>query len=166
MKITVIGAGPGGYEAAIMAAKLGAEVTIVEKDAPGGTCLNRGCIPTKTLLASAEILKNIEEAKDFGINVEGEVTPNFDGMIQRKNKIVSGLVKGVNYLFSANKVTLVKGIGTLVDSNRVKVVKENGEIEIIFSDKIILATGSLPVIPEMYPYDGKKVLQNDKLLLK
>lgn len=164
MKVTVIGAGPGGYQAAIMAAKLGADVTIVEKDSPGGTCLNRGCIPTKTLLATSDALDTIHKAKEFGINVDGTVTPHFKAIMKRKAKIVSGLVKGINYLFNANNVTFVKGTGKLIDKNTVEVIKDDGSAEIIATDKVILATGSVPIVPGLFQFDGKKVICSDEVL--
>lgn len=164
MKITVIGAGPGGYEAAIMAAKLGAEVTIVEKNSPGGTCLNRGCIPTKALLASADALETIHQAKAFGINVEGTVAPDFKAIMERKAKVVSGLVKGIEYLFNANNVTMIKGTGRLVDKNTVAVLKDDGSTEVIATDKIILATGSVPIVPAMFQFNGERVISSDEVL--
>ena len=164
MKLTVIGAGPGGYEAAIMAAKLGAEVTIIEKNSPGGTCLNRGCIPTKALLATSDALETIHNAKAFGINVEGTVAPDFKAVMERKAKVVSGLVKGIEYLFNANNVTMIKGTGKLVDKNTVTVTKDDGSTETIATDKIILATGSVPIVPAMFQFDGKKVISSDEVL--
>ena len=93
-RIVVLGAGPGGYVGAIKAAKMGAEVTLVEKDTVGGTCLNRGCIPTKALLASSDVLTNIRQAKDFGIIVEGDVKPDINFIVDRKDKIVERLEIG------------------------------------------------------------------------
>lgn len=164
MKITVIGAGPGGYEAAIMAAKLGAEVTVVEKAELGGTCLNWGCLPTKALLAATDVLESIHEAKDFGIVVDGTVTPDFKAIMDRKNKIVSGLVKGIDYLFTANNVTMIKGTGKLVDKNTVEVTKADGLTEMVVSDKVILATGSVPIVPGMFKFDAKRVINSDQVL--
>jgi dihydrolipoamide dehydrogenase len=164
MKIIVIGAGPGGYEAAIMAAKLGAEVTIVEKDQPGGTCLNRGCIPTKALLATADALDIMHSAKQFGITLDEAPVPDFPVIIERKNKVVSSLVKGIEFLFKANNVTMIKGIGKLLDKNTVEVITEDGQVEVLTGDKIILATGSVPVIPGMFKYDGETVISSDEVL--
>lgn len=164
MRVTVIGAGPGGYEAAIMAAKLGAEVTVIEKNSPGGTCLNRGCIPTKALLATADVLETIHNAKAFGINVDGTVAADFKAIMERKSKVVSGLVKGIEYLFNANNVTMIKGMGKLVDKNTVAVTKDDGSTETIAADKIILATGSVPIVPAMFQFDGKKVISSDEVL--
>lgn len=164
MKITVIGAGPGGYEAAIMAAKLGAEVTCIEKDEVGGTCLNRGCIPTKAFLASSDVLDTVEHAGDFGINLSGDVTIDYPAIVARKNKVKDLMISGIHGLFDAHKVNLIKGTGKLVDKNTVEVTKEDGTTETVVSDKIILATGSVPVSPKMFKYDGKKVITSDEVL--
>ncbi|MEG0680034.1 MAG: dihydrolipoyl dehydrogenase [Eubacterium sp.] len=164
MKITVIGAGPGGYEAAIMAAKLGAEVTVIEKSEVGGTCLNRGCIPTKAFLASSDVLETVENAKEFGIMIDGKVTVDYSAVLARKNKVKDSLVKGIHFLFDENKVQLIKGTGKLINKNSVEVTKEDGTIETVESDKIILATGSVPVSPGMFKYDGKKVITSDEVL--
>lgn len=99
MRIAVIGGGPGGYVAAIKAAMLGADVTVIEKKKVGGTCLNVGCIPTKALLASSSLLMGIREAKDFGIKIEGDINPDFGAIMSRKDKVVGQLVKGIEFLF-------------------------------------------------------------------
>lgn len=164
MKIAVIGGGPGGYVAAIKAAMLGAEVTVVEKRRVGGTCLNVGCIPTKALLASSSMLMNINEAKDFGIDIEGEVKPNFKAIMNRKDKIVSQLIGGIEFLFEKRGVKLVNGFGKLVDKNTIEVTKEDGTKEIINADKIILANGSVPVVLPMFPYDKKRIITSDEVL--
>lgn len=164
MKIAVLGAGPGGYEAAIYAAKKGAEVTLIEKDALGGTCLNRGCIPTKALLASYDAYQSVKDCDDFGINVSGEISVDYEKIINRKNKIVSNLVKGINYLENQNGVNLIEGFGKLIDKNTIEVTKEGGETEIINADYIILATGSVPMVPKMFNYDGKRVITSNEIL--
>ena len=104
MKVVVIGGGPGGYVAALKAAMLGAEVTVVEKNRLGGTCLNVGCIPTKALLAASDVYRTIEEAKSFGINIEGEVKPDFNAIVARKQKITDELVAGIQFLFDKRGV--------------------------------------------------------------
>lgn len=164
MKIAVIGGGPGGYVAAIKAAMLGAEVTVIEKRRVGGTCLNVGCIPTKALLASSSMLMNIKEAKDFGINIEGEVKADFSAIMARKDKIVTQLISGIEFLFEKRGINLVNGFGRLVDKNTVEVTKEDGSKEMINADKIILANGSVPIVPPMFPYDGKTVITSDEVL--
>lgn len=164
MKVAVIGGGPGGYVAAIKAAMLGAEVTVIEKRKVGGTCLNVGCIPTKALLASSSLISSIKEAKDFGIHINGEVEANFDDIMNRKNKVVSQLISGIEFLFEKRGIKLVNGFGKLVDTNKIEVNKEDGSKELVEADKIILANGSQPVILPMFPYDGDKIITSDEAL--
>lgn len=164
MKIVVIGGGPGGYVAALKAALLGADVTIVEKGKVGGTCLNVGCIPTKALLACSDVLNHVREAKKFGIQIEGDIKADFSTIVERKEKVVSQLVKGIEYLFESRGVKLVRGLGRLVSNKEVEITKEDGTKESIPADKIILATGSVPVVPRFLPYDGKNVMTSDEVL--
>ena len=164
MKLVVIGGGPGGYVAALKAAMLGADVTIVEKDKVGGTCLNVGCIPTKALLACSDVINIVKEAKKFGVNIEGDIKADFATIMERKEKVVTQLVKGIEYLFESRGVKLVRGLGKLVSNKEVEVTKEDGTKESIQADKIILATGSVPVVPRFLPYDGKNVMTSDEVL--
>jgi dihydrolipoamide dehydrogenase len=164
MKITVIGAGPGGYEAAIAAAKRGTEVTIIEKNAFGGTCLNRGCIPTKAYLASADVYEAVKHAADYGVKTEGGVALDAKAVYERKNKVVSTLVKGIGVLFEKNNIRHMDGFGKLVDKHTIEVAKDDGTTETVASDYIILATGSVPVCPKMFGYDGKRVITSDEVL--
>ena len=164
MKIAVIGGGPGGYVAAIKASMLGAEVTVIEKKRVGGTCLNVGCIPTKALLASSSMLMNIREAKDFGINIDGEINADFSSVMGRKDKIVGQLISGIEFLFEKRGINLVNGFGKLLDKNTVEVTKEDGSVELVKADKIILANGSTPIVPPMFPYDKKRVITSDEIL--
>jgi dihydrolipoamide dehydrogenase len=164
MKIVVIGGGPGGYVAALKAALLGAEVTIVEKGKVGGTCLNVGCIPTKALLACSDVLNTVRGAGKLGVNVEGDIKADFNTIMERKDKIVTQLVKGIEFLFEKRGVKLVRGLGKLVSNKEVEVTKEDGTKETIPADKIILATGSVPVVPRFLPYDGKNVITSDEVL--
>ena len=164
MKIAVIGGGPGGYVAAIKAAMLGGDVTVIEKKKVGGTCLNVGCIPTKALLASSSMLMNIKEAKNFGINIDGKVNADFSAVMSRKDKIVDQLISGIEFLFDKRGINLVNGFGKLIDKNTIEVTKEDGEIEIIKADKIILANGSIPTVFPGMPYTGKNVITSDEVL--
>lgn len=164
MKIVVIGGGPGGYVAALKAAMSGADVTVVEKGKVGGTCLNVGCIPTKALLACSDVLNTVREAKKFGITIEGDISADFGTIVERKEKVVTQLVKGIEYLFETRGVKLVRGLGKLVSNKEVEVTKEDGTKESIPADKIILATGSVPVVPRFLPYDGKNVMTSDEVL--
>lgn len=164
MKITVIGAGPGGYEAAIYAAKKRAEVVLIEKDTVGGTCLNRGCIPTKAFLASYDTLKAVETSSDFGINAGGEAAVDYPFILARKNKVMGSLVKGIGFLCDKAGVNVINGVGCIKDKNTVTVTKDNGETEDIATDFIILATGSVPVTPAFFKVDKKRVITSDEIL--
>lgn len=164
MKITVIGGGPGGYEAAIYAAKCGAEVVLVEKDKVGGTCLNRGCIPTKAFLASYEAKEAVEKSGDFGIMVEGEGKVDYPAILARKNKVMESLVKGIGFLCKQNNVTVLNGFGKLLDAKHVEVTMADGSKETVETDYIILATGSVPVCPGVFKVDRKRVITSDEIL--
>lgn len=164
MRVTVIGAGPGGYEAALYAAKCGCQVTLVEKDKLGGTCLNKGCIPTKSLLAVTDNLHGLHLAEGYGIHTHGGATPVFAKAFDRKNEIVSSLVAGVEFLMKANQVQVISGTARLKGKDTVAVMKNNGGVEMVTADRIILATGSVPAMPQMFGYDGKQVISSDEAL--
>jgi len=139
MKIVIVGGGPGGYVAAIRAAQLGAEVVLVEKQFLGGTCLNRGCIPTKTLLHGARAVLDAEKAADYGVTV-GSVDVDIARMVAKKNEVVEKLRSGVAQLMKMNKIAVETGFGSLVSPTQVKV--EGEETKTIDADRIIIATGS------------------------
>ena len=145
--VLVIGGGPGGYVAAIRAAQLGAEVTVVEKQHLGGTCLNVGCIPTKCLLHSAELVEDIKnQGKEIGVEVEG-VKVNFPQVIAHKNAISKQLTSGVAGLLKLNKVKKVDGEAAFVGEKRIRVTKPDGSAEEMTADAIIVATGSVNAVP-------------------
>ncbi|MDH4291132.1 MAG: FAD-dependent oxidoreductase, partial [Dehalococcoidia bacterium] len=121
--IVIIGGGPAGYVAAIHASHLGAKVTVVEKDRLGGTCLNRGCIPTKALARSVEVLLEARMAKDFGIDVNN-IRIDFPRIMAHKSKVVSQLVSGVEQLMKANKISVCRGAGRILSPHMVKVNDE------------------------------------------
>ena len=161
MKIAIIGSGPGGYVAAIKAAQLGAQVTIIEDSEVGGTCLNWGCIPTKALVASSELLAKTKELEVFGIELKGKIVPNFSKIIERKNKIVNTQVKGIRSLFKSWGITLKKGRGILISPADVEVTLKDDSKEIVTADKIIIATGSRPFQIPAFPFDGKRIISSD-----
>ncbi|MBI5739489.1 MAG: dihydrolipoyl dehydrogenase [Nitrospirae bacterium] len=161
MKITIIGAGPGGYVAAIRAAQSGAEVTVIEEKEVGGTCLNWGCIPTKTLIASAEALHKVKNAEDFGLDFSGSAVPNIQKIVERKNKVVSTQVKGIRGLFKSWGVNLIEGRGHIVGPKKIRVTLKDGSTKEIETDKIIIATGSKPAQIPVFPFDGEKILSSD-----
>ena len=148
--VIVIGGGPGGYVAAIRAAQLGAKVTLIEKQYLGGTCLNVGCIPTKCLLHSAELVEDIKnQGKDIGVEVDG-VKVNFQQVIAHKNDISKKLTSGVAGLLKMNKVKKIDGEATFVGEKKLSVKKADGTTEEMTADAIIVATGSVnsqPPIP-------------------
>ncbi len=163
MKIGVLGAGPGGYVAALKAAQLGAEVVVVEDTEVGGTCLNRGCIPTKTMLASSELFEKLKKAEEFGIEIEGTVNPNLSKVIKRKQKVIDIQVKGIKGLFKSWGIELKKGRGRLVSEKQIK-IEGNDTDETIEVDKIIIATGSRPAEIPLFPFDGKRIISSTEAL--
>ena len=151
--VIVIGGGPGGYVAAIRAAQLGAKVTLIEKQHLGGTCLNIGCIPTKCLLHSAELIEDIKnQGKEIGVEVSG-LTVNFPQIIKHKNDISKKLTSGVAGLLKMNKVKKVDGIATFTGPKQLEVTKPDGSKEAMTADAIIISTGSVNAQP---PIPGLK----------
>ena len=151
-KVVVIGAGPGGYVAAIRLAQLGAEVILIEKDKLGGTCLNVGCIPTKVLLHCAEVVTNLGEAQELGVKVDSS-SINWDKVQEKRKKISSQLVMGVGSLVKGNKIKLIEGSASFVDKHTLNIVKKDKTEEKLTFDKLIIASGSVPAIP---PIPGVK----------
>lgn len=164
MRIIILGGGPAGYVGALKAAQLGAEVTVIEDTEVGGTCLNRGCIPTKTLIASAEVLNKVKNSSEYGLELNGSVSPNIQKIIDRKNKVVSIQVKGIRSLFKSWGVSLIEGKGILISPEKVEVEKNDGSREIINADRIIIATGSRPAQIPTFPFDGERILSSDDAL--
>lgn len=162
--VIIIGSGPGGYVAAIRAGQLGLKTAVVEKDTRvGGTCLLRGCIPTKSLLHSATIADHARHAADFGVKVGG-VEIDLPGVIKRKNKVVQQNAGGVAFLLKKNKVEVFKGFGSLAGAGRVKVVAADGTEQILATRHVMLATGSVPRQLPGVTVDGVSVLSSDELL--
>ena len=159
--VVVIGGGPGGYPAAIKAAQNGKTVALIEAYQMGGTCLNRGCIPSKTLIASAEVLHKIQESEEFGI-VVGNVSFDYAKMVDRKDSVVKKIRKSLEGLIAANKIVSFKGFGKLMSPRTVKVVGEDN-VE-IHADRIIIATGSEPRDIPAFPFDFKKIHSSTSLL--
>jgi dihydrolipoamide dehydrogenase len=162
--LVIIGSGPGGYVAAIRAGQLGLKVAIVEKDDRfGGTCLLRGCIPTKALLFNAKLYHQFLNAKEFGITYK-DLSLDLKVVQQRKNKIVMKNAKGVEFLLRKNKVESVRGFGTLESPTSVRVKTPAGEEKILEAKHIILATGSEPKIFPDKTIDGKHVITSNEAL--
>lgn len=159
-KVAIIGAGPGGYIAAIRAAQLGLNPLLFEEyHALGGTCLHRGCIPTKALLESANRWDALQNCRDFGLDVAGTVSYDFSRIQQRKQAIVKKMALGLDGLMKKNRVTVVHGHATLAGLGRVAVGEDIYEV-----DNIVLATGSEVCVPGVFPVDGKLVVTSDHIL--
>lgn len=161
--VITIGAGPGGYVAAIRCAQLGMKTAIIEKESLGGTCLNVGCIPSKALLDSSEHYHNAKEKfSEHGIELSG-LKHNLPQMIKRKAEVVDQTVSGVDFLMKKNKIDVYKGWGSFVDEHKIQV--QNGKETVTLEGQhIIIATGSKPNLPEMFNYDGKRVISSREAL--
>ena len=162
-KAVVIGSGPGGYIAALRLGNEGERVAMVESRELGGTCLNRGCIPTKALLHSSKIAASIGEAKKHGIEV-GSVSIDLPAMMKRKDGVVRRLRGGVGMLMKSRKVDVYEGVGKLAGANKVEVKLNDGKTEVLETENVILATGSEPTMPKVFPDDRSKVMTSDEIL--
>lgn len=159
--VAVLGGGPGGYPAAIRAAQLGCTVALIEAKEMGGTCLNRGCIPSKALIAGAEFRGRLEQAEDFGILIP-EVTFDYTRLALHKDNVVEKMRKGLESLIAANKITVFRGRGKLTSPNELKVIGQDNAS--IFADKIIIATGSEPRNIPAFPFDYERIHDSTSLL--
>ena len=159
--LIVVGAGPGGYEAALHAAKLGLKTAVVERREVGGTCLNRGCIPTKALLHASTVYEEAKSGAALGVNAEG-LTYDLSAMFAYKAQVVEKLRGGIESLFKAAKVTLLRGTGTLTATNTISVSGENEGV--YTAQNILLATGSVPARPPIPGLDLPGVMTSDELL--
>ena len=162
--VIVIGAGPGGYTAAIRAAQLGLETAVVEKDSRlGGTCLLRGCIPTKAMLHSADLVSELSSAKVSGIDIS-DWKLDFAQVMKNKSEVVDKNAKGVEYLFKKNKVKTERGHGRLIDRHTVEVTEDDETRTIKARKGVILAMGSRPTEIGAFPVDGERIITSDHIL--
>ncbi len=161
--IVVLGGGPAGYVAALRAAQLGAGVTLVEAREVGGTCLNRGCIPTKALVAATERLRAARGAAEFGVLI-GEPTVDLSALLARKDTVTAQQRAGVEHLLKGRKVAVVAGAGRLLDAHTVHVEQASGERRELAPDAVIVATGSRPALPAVFDVADPRVVTSDGLL--
>ena len=154
--VVVLGAGPGGYVAAIRAAQLGLKTAIIEKDSVGGVCLNWGCIPSKSLLRNAEVLNLVNNAEEFGITFEN-LTYDFSKAISRSREVVDKLTSGVQYLLNKNQVELIEGTGKLTEPHEIEILENNRKFT---SDNIIIATGARQRDIDSMPIDHHIVINS------
>ncbi|GAB5410471.1 MAG: dihydrolipoyl dehydrogenase [Balneolaceae bacterium] len=163
--VCVIGSGPGGYVAAIRASQLGFKTAIVEKRHLGGVCLNIGCIPTKALLRSAEVLESIQHSSDYGINVK-DVSADFDGIIKRSRGVANKMSKGVQFLMKANKIDVFMGAGSFKSKTELAVSDDSGkEIESIKAKYFIVATGARPRELPSLKIDGEMIIGSEQAMM-
>ncbi len=160
--ILVIGSGPGGYVAALKAAQMGASAAVVEQHHLGGTCLNYGCIPSKALLSSAELLHSVRNAQKWGITVSGEVGFNWQEIVQHKNKVLGQLRGGIASLFKKRGVALLAGSGSFEATGRVLVTPSDGPPQTVTADKVLIGTGSVPIRIPGWPTDPSLVCTSDE----
>lgn len=161
--VVIIGSGPGGYVAASRLGGAGKKVACVESADLGGCCLNVGCIPTKTLLHSSEIVANVRDGESHGIKVS-QLQVDLAAMIERKNQVVQKLRGGVAGLLKGKKVNVIAGRGKITGKKQVTVALNDGGTQMLDCDSIIIATGSEPTVPEIFPQDRSKVMTSDELL--
>ena len=161
--VVVIGSGPGGYVAAIRAGQLGLKTMLVEKEGVfGGTCLHVGCIPTKALLHTADLLDQLKRARDFGVIVEN-VRLDWATLQKRKERVVKRLSGGVGFLLKKNKVETVKGFGVIAGAGKVEIKGDEG-VQTVYARNIIIATGSVPRSLPAIEIDGQTILTNNEIL--
>jgi len=161
--VAIIGGGPGGYVAAIKAAHLGLKAVLIEKDKLGGVCLNRGCIPTKALVSTAELLNQLQRAKEFGIQVK-DYSFDFPAIMKRKEMIAQRLSSGVGQLMKANQIRVIQGEGNILEPGVVEVINIEGKKELIKTENIIIATGSSVMKIPIPGLENEGVIDSDGAL--
>jgi len=156
--IIVLGSGPGGYVAAIRASQLGKKVAVVERAELGGICLNWGCIPTKALLKSAEVYNYASKAKEYGVNIAGEIEADFAAIVKRSRGVADGMSKGIQFLFKKNKIEILQGFGKIKPGKKIEVTNADGKTAEYGADHIIIATGARSRELPNLPIDGDKII--------
>jgi len=163
-RVGVIGAGPGGYAAAVRASQLGADVTLVEKGNVGGTCLNWGCIPSKVMKTAADVLDQVRRAGEFGVAVEGGAAPDMAALMLRKERVIQAQIQGLMRLFKQRGIRHLQGRGRIEGPGRLSVTAADGGRETVAWDRLILATGSGPASLPHLPFNGTTILSSDHAL--
>ncbi len=164
--LLVIGAGPGGYEAAIRASQLGLNVAIVDKQWLGGVCLNVGCVPSKALLKNAEVARTLRErGKEFGFSFDN-LKLDYAAAVKRSRQVSDRLTRGVSFLMKKNNIAVHMGTARLLDKHTVEITDKAGQVQRISAENILIATGSQPTMPPAFPVDGEKVLTYREAILQ
>lgn len=156
--LLVIGSGPGGYVAAIRASQLGLKTGVIERAELGGVCLNWGCIPTKSLLKSAQVFDYLMHANDYGVKIDGNAQVDFFSMINRSREVANGMSKGIQFLLKKNKIDVIEGTAKLTADKKIELIKNNGTNTIIEAPHIILATGARSRQLPNLPQDEEKII--------
>ena len=171
--VVVIGTGPGGYETAIRSTQLGLKTAVIEKDKLGGVCLNIGCIPTKALLKSAEMVEYSSHFADYGLDVDGSIQPNFPKIIARSRGVADKMNKGVKYLMGKNKIDVILGSATLAGGGKIDIKpsvdmdgNKIGKALSVTAKHIIVATGARPQELPFMKIDGKKIISSTEALIQ
>ncbi len=162
--VLVLGSGPGGYVAAIRASQLGMKTGVIEKAELGGVCLNWGCIPTKSLLKSAQVYNYVKNAENYGISTSADFKPDINNMVKRSREIAGNMSKGVQYLFKKNNIEFVRGYGTVKPGKTIEVKTTEGETKELKANHIIIATGARSKELPGLKQDGKKIIGYRKAL--
>jgi len=158
MELIIIGSGPAGYAAAIRAAQLGIKTTVIERAETGGICVNWGCIPTKALLKSAQVLQYAQHAALYGVRIDGAATPDLAAIVARSRAVAAGINKGVEFMLNKNNVTLVAGTAALTPGGGVRVTAANGSTQTLLAAHTIVATGARAHSLACAPIDGTKII--------
>ena len=156
--LIVIGSGPGGYVASIRASQLGLKTAVVEREHLGGICLNWGCIPTKSLLKSAQVYRYFTHAADYGVALEGTAKPDYAAIVARSRGVADGMSKGIQFLMKKNKVDVISGNGVLAGNGAVNVTDAEGKTTTLTAKNILLATGARSRELPNLPQDGVKII--------
>jgi len=163
-RVVVIGAGPGGYGAAVRAAQKGAEVTVIERENPGGTCLNWGCIPSKIMKTTADMFDGLQHCTEYGIRLDGPAAVEMKRVMERKARLLDVQRKGILGLLDHYSIRYVKGTGRIEGEGRVSATAEDGNVEEIEYDNLIIALGTSPLNILAFPTDGETILSSNDIL--
>ncbi len=163
-RIAVIGAGPGGYVAAINAARLGGDITLIERENAGGTCLNWGCIPSKILKTTSDLVDRLHRASEFGIETSGDFSVDMDSLMARKDNVIKSQVRSLENLFKTKNIRYLKGKSRIKAEGLLEVEYDDGTLKELGWDSLILAPGSAPLPMPEIPFDGTRILSSDHAL--
>ena len=159
--VAIIGAGPGGYVAAIRGSQLGGRICLIEQNEVGGACLQQGCIPTKALISSTDLLRKFQAAEEYGISLGCPIKPDLAKMMARKDQIVTNLTKGIKALLKSQGITLIKGQAAIEAPGTIRVNEESGTPQVVEAQKVIIATGSKPGSVPGLELDGVRIISSD-----